>query len=106
MTLPLRWRVACAVSSLLAVATLATPADGAPVVTVVTLTDATGDTSPTANFGQADILRTKAAAPGFDYVVHYYAVNRSIKGAVYAGNDDLRERALCEATMATYSGKT
>ena len=39
MALPLRWRVACAVSSLLAVAMLATPADGAPVVNVVTLAD-------------------------------------------------------------------
>jgi len=146
MTLPLRWRVACALSSLLAVATLATPAGGAPVVTVVTLTDATGDTTPTAMFGQADILqttgaykpaeitftaktgipedpaaspnwntpttgidfmiRTKAAAPGFDFVLHYFAVNGKINGTVYPGNDDLREHPLCQATEATYSGKT
>jgi len=146
MTLPLRWRVACAVSSLLAIATLATPAGGAPIVNVVTLTDATGDTTPTANFGQADILqttaaykpaeitftaktglpedpsqapnwntpttgidfmiRTAAAAPGFDYVVHYFSVNHVIKGTVYGGSDDLRENPLCQATMATYSGKT
>ena len=61
MTLPLRWRLACAVSSLLAVATLATPADGAPVVNVVTLNDAMGDTRPIGNCGQADILTTTAA---------------------------------------------
>jgi ribosomal protein L24E len=146
MTLPLRWRVACAVSSLLAVATLATPAGGAPIVNVVTLNDAMGDTSPIAQFGQADILtttaaykpaeitftaktgipedpsqapnwntpttgidfmiRTKAAAPNFDFAVHYFAVNGKINGTVYAGNDDLRERPLCQATMASYSGKT
>jgi ribosomal protein L24E len=146
MNLPLRWRIACAVSSLLAVATLATPAGGAPIVNVVTLNDAMGDTSPTAQFGQADILtttaaykpgeitftaktgipedpaespnwntpttgidfmlRTKAAAPAYDYVVHYFAVNGKINGTVYPGNDDLREKPLCQATTATYSGKT
>jgi ribosomal protein L24E len=146
MTLPLRWRLACAVTSLLAAATLATPAGGAPIVNVVTLNDAMGDTRPTAQFGQADILtttaaykpaeitftaktgipedpaaspnwntpttgidfmiRTKAAAPDYDFVVHYFAVNGKINGAVFAGNDALRANPLCQATMATYSGKT
>ncbi len=146
MTLPLRWRIACAVSSLLAVATLATPAGGAPIVATVTLNDAMGDTLPLPSFGQADILtttaaykpaeitftaktgipenpadspnwntpttgidfmiRTKAAAPNFDFVAHYFAVNGKVNGAVYAGNDSLREKPLCQATMAAYSGKT
>ena len=146
MTLPLRWRLACAVSSILAVATLATPAGGAPIVVTVTLNDTLGDTTPIAQFGQADIvsttaaykpaeitftaktaipenpaesanwntpttgidfmIRTKAAAPNFDYYVHYFAVNGKISGAVFAGNDMLRETPLCQATMATYSGKT
>jgi hypothetical protein len=146
MTLPLRWRLACAVSSLLAVATLATPAGGAPIVNVVTLNDVMGDTRPIAQFGQADIIsttaaykpgeltftaktaipenpsetpnwntpstgidwmiRTKAAAPDYDFVVHYFAVNGRINAAVFKGSDSLRENALCQATMASYSGKT
>ena len=61
MTLPLRWRIACAVTSLLAVAALATPAGGAPIVTTVTLNDVMGDTRPFAQFGQADVLTSTAA---------------------------------------------
>jgi ribosomal protein L24E len=146
MALPLRWRVACAVSSLLTVAMLATPADGAPVINVVTLTDLASDTTPIANFGQADIfattaaykpaeitftaktsipenpsetpnwntpstgidflIRTTAAAPDYNFVIHYFAVNGKINAAVFAANDANRENALCQATMATYSGKT
>ena len=146
MALPLRWRVACAVSSLLAVAMLATPADGAPVVNVVTLADVAGDTTPIANFGQADIfastaaykpaeitftaktsipenpsetanwntpstgidwlIRTKAAAPDYDFVVHYFSVNGRVNAAVFGAKDVNRENALCPATMVAYSGKT
>jgi ribosomal protein L24E len=146
MTLPLRWRIACAVSSLLAVATLATPAGGAPIVSVVTLNDAMGDTQPTPSFGQADVItttaaykpgeitftaktgipenpadspnwntpttgidfmiRTKATRPDYDFVVHYFAVNGKINGAVFNGKDALRENPLCQALMANYSGKT
>ena len=47
MTLPLRWRLACAVTSVLAVAALASPAGGAPVATTVTLSDQGGDPTPT-----------------------------------------------------------
>jgi len=53
MTLPLRWRVASAVTSLLAVAALAAPAGGANVTTV-SVTDATGDTQPS-SLAQADL---------------------------------------------------
>jgi ribosomal protein L24E len=145
MSLPLRLRIACAVSSLLAVATLAPPAGGAPIVNVVTLTDVMGDTKPIPQFGQADLLsttaaykpaeitftaktgipedpaaspnwhtpttgidfmiRTKAAAPDYDYVVHYFFANGKISGAVFNGNDVNRANPLCQATMATYSGK-
>jgi hypothetical protein len=58
MTLPLRWRVASAVTSLLAVAAMAAPASGANV-TSVTLPDATGDTQP-ATMAQADITSSTA----------------------------------------------
>jgi hypothetical protein len=59
MTMPLRWRIACAVtSSLLAVAALASPV-GAANVNSVTLPDATGDTQPT-NVPQADITSSTA----------------------------------------------
>jgi len=44
MTLPLRWRIACAVSSLFVIAALATPAGGAPLNETVTVTDQPGDT--------------------------------------------------------------
>ncbi|HEV7862720.1 MAG TPA: hypothetical protein VGR20_08470 [Acidimicrobiia bacterium] len=44
MTLPLRWRIACAFTSLLAVAALATPAGGA-LASSVTLTDQPNDTT-------------------------------------------------------------
>jgi ribosomal protein L24E len=43
MTLPVRWRIACAVSSVLAVAALASPAEGA-INTTVTLLDQPSDT--------------------------------------------------------------
>ncbi len=58
MTLPLRWRVASAVTSLLAVAALAAPAGGANVTTA-SLTDAVGDTQPT-TVPQADITTSTA----------------------------------------------
>ena len=58
MTLPLRWRIASAVTSLLAVAALAAPAGGANVTTV-TLTDAVGDTQPS-TLPQADITSSTA----------------------------------------------
>jgi len=58
MTLPLRWRIACAVTSLLAVAALSSPAGGANV-TSVSLGDASGDTQPSA-VPQADITSSTA----------------------------------------------
>jgi len=58
MTLSLRWRVASAVTSLLAVAALAAPAGGANVTTV-SLTDATGDTQPS-SLAQADLTGSAA----------------------------------------------
>jgi hypothetical protein len=58
MTLPLRWRVASAVTSLLAVAGLAAPAGGANVTTV-SLPDAAGDTQPM-TLAQADIVSSTA----------------------------------------------
>jgi len=58
MTLPLRWRVASAVTSLLAVAALAAPAGGANVSTV-SLPDATGDVVP-AGVTQADLTMSTA----------------------------------------------
>jgi hypothetical protein len=58
MTLPMRWRIASAVTSLLAVAALAAPAGGANVTTV-TLTDAVGDTQPS-TLPQADITSSTA----------------------------------------------
>jgi hypothetical protein len=61
MTLPLRWRVACAVTSVFAVAALASPAHGAALVTSVGLNDAVGDTQPIAQWGAADILSSTAA---------------------------------------------
>ena len=133
-------------TSLLAVAGLATPAGGAPIVTTVTLNDALGDTRPFPQFGQADVLtstaaykpaeitftlktglpedpklspawayvstgidflvRTKAAAPDYDYVVHYGFAAGNIFGKVYAASDINRANPLCSAVMATYSGKT
>ena len=51
MTMPLRWRLAGAVTSVLAVAVLASPAGGAPVATTVTLADQAGDVTPTARSG-------------------------------------------------------
>jgi ribosomal protein L24E len=60
MTLPLRWRVACAVTSLLAVAALASPASAANV-TSVSLPDASGDTQPSGvSAAQADITMSTA----------------------------------------------
>jgi ribosomal protein L24E len=58
MTLPLRWRIAGALSSLLAVAALSTPAGGANI-TSVTLPDAGGDTQP-ATAPAADITSSTA----------------------------------------------
>jgi ribosomal protein L24E len=146
MTLPLRWRVACAVTSLFAVAALASPAHGAPLVTSVALNDAMGDTQPFAQFGAADILsstaaykpaeitftaktgipedpritpnwsspqtgidfmiRTISAAPDYDYVLHYGVANGNLFGKVFRSNDVARANSLCDATMASYSGKT
>ncbi|MEW6473742.1 MAG: hypothetical protein AB1679_15935 [Actinomycetota bacterium] len=146
MSLPLRWRIACALSSLLAVAALATPAGGAPIVTTVTVTDRTGDAQPYPQYGSGDVIsstgaykpgeitftlktavpddprespawgyvstginfliRTKAAAPDYDYVLHYGFAAGSIFGKVYAATDVNRASPLCSATMATYSGKT
>jgi ribosomal protein L24E len=57
----LRWRVACAVTSLFAVAAVASPAHGAALVQSVALNDAMGDTQPIAQFGAADILSSTAA---------------------------------------------
>ena len=145
MTLPLRWRVACAFSSMLAIAALATPAGGAPIVQTVSLTDQTGDPRPTSTVGGGDVIgstaaykiseitftlktavpenpaetpnwgtpstgidfliRTKAAAPDYDYVVHYFYSGK-INGTVYAASDANREHPLCQATRAEYSGKT
>ncbi|HEY4411022.1 MAG TPA: hypothetical protein VGO87_14180 [Acidimicrobiia bacterium] len=72
MTLSLRWRIAGALTSLLAVAALSTPAGGANV-TSVTLADAQGDTQPvstpaadltssTATFKPAEIAFTAVTA--------------------------------------------
>jgi hypothetical protein len=44
MTLPLRWRIVCALSSVLAVAALASPAEGA-INTTITVTDQPNDTT-------------------------------------------------------------
>jgi hypothetical protein len=146
MSLPLRWRIACALSSLLAVAAVATPAGGAPIVTTITMTDAVGDQRPFPELGQGDIIattgaykpaeitftaktsvpedprefqgswgpqsgidfmiRTKAAAPNYDYVVHYGLANGALYGKVFAATDQARANPLCDATMASYSGKT
>ena len=61
MTLPLRWRLACVVSSLLSVAALATPAGGAPVVVTTTVTDQVGDATPYAQFPAADVISSTGA---------------------------------------------
>jgi len=58
MTLSLRWRIAGALTSLLAVAALAAPAGGANI-TSVSLADATGDTQPSA-VPAADITSSTA----------------------------------------------
>jgi len=58
MTLSLRWRIAGALTSLLAVAALSTPAGGANI-TSVSLPDATGDAQPTAT-PAADITSSTA----------------------------------------------
>jgi hypothetical protein len=58
MTMPLRWRIAGALTSLLAVAALSTPAGGANV-TSVSLADAPGDTQPVAT-PAADITSSTA----------------------------------------------
>jgi hypothetical protein len=58
MTLPLRWRIAGALTSFLAVAALSTPAGGANV-TSVTLADTAGDAQPTAT-PAADITSSTA----------------------------------------------
>ena len=60
MTLPIRWRFACAVTSVLAVAALASPAGGAPIVTTVTLNDQVGDVTPSPR-DAADIITSTAA---------------------------------------------
>jgi ribosomal protein L24E len=146
MSLPLRWRIACALSSLLAVATLATPAGGAPIVQTITVADAVGDQTPFPELGQGDIvtttgaykpaeitftvktsipenpaeafnwldpatgidffIRTKAAAPAYDYVLHYGFGGGKIYGKVFAANDEARATTLCDAPLAAYSGKT
>ena len=146
MSLPLRWRVACALSSLFAVAALATPAGGAPIVTTIAVADAVGDQRPFPELGQGDIIgstgaykpaeitftlktsvpenpveaphnwgpasgidfmiRTKAAAPNYDYVLHYGLAAGKIYGKVYAANDLAQASPLCDAKMASYSGKT
>jgi ribosomal protein L24E len=146
MSLPLRWRIACALSSLFAVAALATPAGGAPIVTTITVTDAVGDQRPFPELGQGDIIsstgaykpaeitftlktsipenpvdfpnnwgpatgidfliRTKAAAPDYDYVLHYGLAAGKVYGKVFAANDQAQASPLCDATMASYSGKT
>ena len=147
MTLPLRWRLACAVTSLLSVAALATPAGGAPIVDIVTVTDAVGDAQPfPGQYGAADVIastgaykpteitftlktavpedprqsgswlfastgidfliRTEAAAPDYDYVLRYGFAAGSIFGKVFAATDVDRANPLCDARMATYSGKT
>jgi ribosomal protein L24E len=130
----------------LAVAALATPAGGAPIVTTITVTDAVGDQRPFPELGQGDIIsstgaykpaeitftaktsipenpveapqnwgpstgidfliRTKAAAPNYDYVLHYGLAAGKIYGKVFAANDTGRATPLCEAPMASYSGKT
>jgi ribosomal protein L24E len=59
MTMPLRWRLASAATSVLAVAALASPAGGAPVATSVTMTDRAGDPTPIA-LAQADISSSTA----------------------------------------------
>ena len=61
MTLSLRCRIVCAVTSVLAVAALASPAGGAPIVTTVTLNDQAGDTAPTPGFSPGDILTSTAS---------------------------------------------
>jgi len=58
MTMPLRWRIAGALTSLLAVAALSTPAGGANI-TSVSLPDATGDTQPSST-PAADITSSTA----------------------------------------------
>jgi hypothetical protein len=66
MTLPLRWRLVCAITSLLTVAVLASPAGGAPVIASTALTDAANDTviqnsSSSYPLGQVDITSSTAA---------------------------------------------
>ncbi|MDQ1567866.1 MAG: hypothetical protein QOF96_2746 [Actinomycetota bacterium] len=145
MTLSFRCRFACAVTSVLAVAALASPAGGAPIVTTVTLADQSNDAMPI-SLGGADIvtstaafkpteitftlktavpedpritanwaspatgidflIRTAAAAPGYDYDLHYNYVNGAITGKVYAASDTTLSNPLCSATRAEYSNKT
>jgi ribosomal protein L24E len=146
MTLSFRCRFACAVTSVLAVAALASPAGGAPIVTTVTLADQSNDTTPIPGLGGADIvtstaafkpteitftlktavpedprsaanwtspatgidflIRTAAAAPGYDYDLHYNNVNGAITGKVYAASDTTLSNPLCSATRTDYSNKT
>jgi ribosomal protein L24E len=66
MTLSLRWRFACALTSLLSVAALASPAGGAPIVASTVLADQPNDTviqnsSSAYPLGQADITSSTAA---------------------------------------------
>ncbi|HVW31093.1 MAG TPA: hypothetical protein VHL53_01025 [Acidimicrobiia bacterium] len=60
MTLSLRWRLGAAVTSLLAVAALASPAAGAPIVQLTTMTDALGDATPF-SMAQADVIQSTGA---------------------------------------------
>jgi hypothetical protein len=134
------------VTSVLAVAALASPAGGAPIVTTVTLADQANDTQPVANFSPGDIvtstgaykpteitftlktafpedprvtstwnqpatgidflIRTGAAAPGYDYDLHYSSVNGTLTGKVFAANDTAFSNPLCSATRVEYSNKT
>ncbi len=52
------------------------------------------------------LIRTKAAAPNYDFVLHYGQAAGKIYGKVFAANDMARATPLCDATMASYSGKT
>ena len=73
MTLPLRCRIVCAVTSVLAVAALASPAGGAPIVTTVTLNDQAGDTAPTPGFSPAAfaVSKSQTRQPVLDAVEKY-----------------------------------
>jgi ribosomal protein L24E len=52
------------------------------------------------------MIRTKAAAPNYDFVLRYGLAAGSIYGKVFGASDLARENPLCSASMAAYSGKT